>query len=168
MSNIFSRPGLGANQLPPVNSDDNGKYLKVTEGAWDVGASDLPAVDESDNGKVLTVADGEWTVGEGGGGGAASSGVYAVSIEKRYDPDGQIPDALSITQGTYDGAKAKLTAKEAILVVMYETDILSQDISSYTTMSLESVGDDFIELSDPFSGDFYMWTASGIELESAG
>lgn len=33
--NDFARPGLGATELPPVNSDDNGKVLGVNNGAWD-------------------------------------------------------------------------------------------------------------------------------------
>lgn len=33
--NDFARPGLGQTELPPVNSDDNGKVLGVNNGAWD-------------------------------------------------------------------------------------------------------------------------------------
>lgn len=49
-------------ELPAVTSSENGKVLKVVEGAWAAAdaPSGLPAVSGSDNGKVLTVSSGEW------------------------------------------------------------------------------------------------------------
>ena len=50
-------------ELPVVSASDNGKVLKVTEGAWAAGAeaAELPAVTAADAGKVLTVsAEGTW------------------------------------------------------------------------------------------------------------
>lgn len=53
--------------LPAVSSTDNGKVLKVVNGAWAVGADEkgdtLPTVSGDDDGKVLKVVDGEWGVG---------------------------------------------------------------------------------------------------------
>ncbi len=53
----------GVAELPAVDADDNGKVLKVAEGAWAVGAesTELPTVTAADVGKVLTVdASGKW------------------------------------------------------------------------------------------------------------
>ena len=48
--------------LPTVSSTDNGKILKVDNGAWTVGAapSGLPSVSSTDNGKMLQVSNGAW------------------------------------------------------------------------------------------------------------
>ena len=48
--------------LPTVSSTDNGKILKVDNGAWAVGAapSGLPSVSSTDNGKMLQVSNGAW------------------------------------------------------------------------------------------------------------
>ena len=49
--------------LPAVTSSDNGKIMKVVNGAWDKAAmpTELPAVTSSDAGKVLTVnSSGQW------------------------------------------------------------------------------------------------------------
>ena len=55
---------LSSKVLPDVTSADNGKVLKVAEGAWGVGTDNsLPDVTSADNGKVLKVSDGEWGVG---------------------------------------------------------------------------------------------------------
>ena len=55
--------GVEVTELPAVTASDNGKELKVVEGAWAAGAeaAELPAVTSSDAGKVLTVNEsGEW------------------------------------------------------------------------------------------------------------
>lgn len=53
-------------KLPEVTSDDNGKILKVKDGAWDKGedisGDKLPQVSSQDNGKVLKVVNGEWNI----------------------------------------------------------------------------------------------------------
>lgn len=53
-------------KLPEVTSDDNGKILKVKDGAWDKGedisGDKLPQVSSQDNGKVLKVVQGEWNI----------------------------------------------------------------------------------------------------------
>ena len=55
-------------KLPEVTSDDNGKILKVKDGAWDKGedisGDKLPQVSSQDNGKVLKVVQGEWNIDE--------------------------------------------------------------------------------------------------------
>lgn len=52
-------------ELPAVDAEDNGKVLKVVDGAWGKGSDEsLPDVTASDNGKVLKVANGEWGAGE--------------------------------------------------------------------------------------------------------
>lgn len=50
--------------LPAVSGTDNGKILKVSEGAWTVGAAELPTVTTTDNGKVLKVVEGVWAAAE--------------------------------------------------------------------------------------------------------
>ena len=55
--------GVSVTELPAVTASDNGKVLKVADGAWAAGAAptELPAVTSSDSGKVLTVnAEGQW------------------------------------------------------------------------------------------------------------
>lgn len=49
--------------IPSVSSIDNGKVLKVVNGAWSKANEtvELPAVTSSDNGKVLQVVNGVWT-----------------------------------------------------------------------------------------------------------
>lgn len=50
-------------ELPSVDSGDNGKVLTVVEGVWAEAnpASQLPAVTDTDEGKVLTVnSSGQW------------------------------------------------------------------------------------------------------------
>lgn len=47
--------------LPTAGVEDNGKILKVIEGAWAKGSPELPAVTADDNGKFLKVVDGGWT-----------------------------------------------------------------------------------------------------------
>lgn len=53
------------NNLPAVSSSDNGKILKVSNGAWDKGdeSTELPAVTTNDDGKALFVENGAWTKG---------------------------------------------------------------------------------------------------------
>ncbi|MGA4517412.1 hypothetical protein ACPA0F_09095 [Solibacillus silvestris] len=84
--------------LPEVTSDDNGKVLKVANGAWDKGeaGSSLPAVTDADNGKVLGVANGVWDkINAQGGGGelyvtftpasAISEYKYEMTADKTFD-----------------------------------------------------------------------------------
>ena len=48
--------------LPDVTSSDNGKILKVTDGAWAKGDAELPNVTESDENRILTVGtSGTWS-----------------------------------------------------------------------------------------------------------
>lgn len=52
--------------LPPVDSTDNGKVLKVVSGIWatatESGGSSLPTVSSTDNGKILQVSSGAWSI----------------------------------------------------------------------------------------------------------
>ena len=55
--------GVEVTELPAVTASDNGKVLKVANGAWAAGAEtvELTAVTSSDAGKVLTVdSSGKW------------------------------------------------------------------------------------------------------------
>lgn len=56
---------LEAVSLPAVGTDDNGKVLTVSGGAWSAvtPTPELPAVNADDNGKVLKVTDGAWGIG---------------------------------------------------------------------------------------------------------
>lgn len=79
-------------QLPSTTSADNGKVLKVVNGAWakgtdntGSGSSGLPSVTASDNGKVLKVVSGAWAVGtdevgSGSGSGSGASGTPVVAV----------------------------------------------------------------------------------------
>lgn len=51
-------------ELPAVTSDDNGKILGVSNGAWAVMDTpvELPTVSSTDNGKVLGVVEGTWAI----------------------------------------------------------------------------------------------------------
>ena len=55
-----------SSELPAVSGDDNGKFLGVKDGVWDVAAlpNDLPTVSGDDDGKVLMVVSGEWAVSD--------------------------------------------------------------------------------------------------------
>lgn len=76
--NQFARPGLAVTELPPVNADDNGKVLGVSDGAWAKvaasGGSDLPDDPAQDGTYNLqnTVSSGtgtlSWASGSSGGG----------------------------------------------------------------------------------------------------
>ena len=65
MINAISEIVHGVARLPEVTADDNGKVLKVIDGAWDKAEAEkeLPTVTADDNGKVLKVIDGAWGVG---------------------------------------------------------------------------------------------------------
>ena len=54
--------GYSINELPKVNTDDEGKVLAVVKGKWDKSGSqiELPVVSSDDNGKVLGVTEGTW------------------------------------------------------------------------------------------------------------
>ena len=62
-------------QLPAVSGSDNGKVLKVANGAWAKGSetTELPSVSSTDNGKVLKVENGAWTKGDAPSGGSTVS-----------------------------------------------------------------------------------------------
>lgn len=68
--NNFQIPVTHRNMLPPVNSSDNDKILKVVSGEWKkvTAPSELPAVTSSDNGNVLTVVNGAWASAAASGG----------------------------------------------------------------------------------------------------
>lgn len=76
-----------AERMPPlVTSADNGKVMKVVNGAWavgsdNVGSSGLPSVTTSDNGKVLKVVDGVWAKGTDNSGGGGLSVTVNSSTE---------------------------------------------------------------------------------------
>ena len=82
--NNFARNGLGVSGLPPVNSDDNGKVLAVSNGEWVAGeaGSSLPPVTSDDNGDVLTVVDGEWGKAAPSGGGGGDCLVVKLSVDE--------------------------------------------------------------------------------------
>ena len=52
-------------ELPPVDTDDNGKVLTVKSGKWDKNTlpKELPEVSGSDNGSCLVVSEGAWAKG---------------------------------------------------------------------------------------------------------
>lgn len=58
--------GGGGSSLPEVTTDDNGKALIVSNGAWSKGAipTELPTPDPlgNDNGKGLYIMNGEWII----------------------------------------------------------------------------------------------------------
>ncbi len=55
-------------ELPAVTAANNGKVLKVVEGAWaladDSNTTELPAVTADNNGKVLKVVEGAWALAD--------------------------------------------------------------------------------------------------------
>ena len=81
--NIFAKPGLGQTELPPVNSDDNGKVLGVADGVWAKvaasGGSDLPDDPAQDGTYNLqnTVSSGTGTLSWASGG-SSGGGVLVV------------------------------------------------------------------------------------------
>ena len=63
LQQLLEKTQLAVTELPSVTSSDNGKVLKVANGAWAAGAEtvELPAVTSADAGKVLTVnSSGQW------------------------------------------------------------------------------------------------------------
>ena len=68
IADYFSNNPVGS-YLPAVAAADNGKVLKVVNGAWAVAEdsdteAELPAVTADDNGKVLKVVEGSWDAAE--------------------------------------------------------------------------------------------------------
>lgn len=50
-----------SSDLPEVTTDDDGKVLKVVDGAWNKGTDDgLPEVTSDDNNKIMKVINGVW------------------------------------------------------------------------------------------------------------
>lgn len=155
--NNFARPGLGATELPPVNSDDNGKVLGVSDGAWAKvaasGGSDLPDDPAQDGTYNLqnTVSSGtstlSWASGSSGG------GVLVVNVD---DDTGvlnktwqEIRDAMAAGQppviGTVDGSDS------GILVVGYASIrndsyglwLLGADIASDAPLFVATSANDY-------------------------
>jgi len=62
LSKQFASSGGGSGAgLPNVSQSDNGKVLRVVNGAWNKSLiTELPSVSQSDNGKILSVVNGEW------------------------------------------------------------------------------------------------------------
>lgn len=107
----------------------------------------------------------------GSSSGSSDSGddsIYAVVVLREFDPDGQLPDTISIVKGTFAETQSKLTAREPVIALIYTADRLNGDIISYGNLSFESVSGSDIEFSDPVTGTFYAWTADGIEIETEG
>lgn len=147
MSNTFSRPGLGASHLPPVNSSDNGKVLTVASGEWGVGdaPSGLPSVSAADNGKVLTVAEGEWTVGDGGGAGALP--VFLVTFSYDDDADTFVADHTysEIATAAQAGYVFMICLADEVAGNRYGYGVYSQFGFSGTYYEIASAGGDSYE-----------------------
>lgn len=72
---LFTAPTGGGSGLPDVTGADNGKVLKVVNGAWAlVYPNELPAVTSADDGKILKVIGGAWAPVDPETGGVAVAG----------------------------------------------------------------------------------------------
>ncbi len=89
--------------LPVVTEDDNGKVLKVVDGAWvaaeeEAAEDELPTVTTEDNGKVLRVVNGAWAA-------------VAEAVE-----------LVPVTQGEYDALVEAGEVDETTLYLIVESD----------------------------------------------
>lgn len=135
LSKQFSGGGGGGSGsgLPNVSKSDNGKVLRVVNGAWNKSLiTELPSVSGIDNGKILSVVNGNWDKANI----EDLLGIVKLDCTVEYNDIGSIK--TNYTLNIPSGKSYSIGSANEINITVHDTTIANNNLITTIPMLLKS------------------------------